>query len=276
MVEAVRRVRVVYHCAALAATGRGRLPSKQEICDVNLGGTRHVLEAVHSAGSGRVILLSSLNVLGMRNLAGATEQTPSRRSGEPYADAKIAIEQLAADYLDQQSVDLCVLRPGLVYGPGEHNIAALLDVVRSGAFRFIGSRDNVVPLVHVNDLVQAMLLAAEAPAAGGRVYHITDGSRTTIGEVVDLMAAVTSAPRPEKTVSYGLARLACAWYGGLSRVGLYRNPPFTKPALRFLGTSRHIEIGRARQELGYAPHVTMRDGMAQYLRWLLAQSPAEA
>jgi nucleoside-diphosphate-sugar epimerase len=57
-----------------------------------------------------------------------------------------------------------------------------------------------------------------------------------------------------------------------SGIGLYRNPPITKAGLRFLGTSRHIDISRARQELGYAPHVTMQVGLPRYIDWLLEQT----
>jgi nucleoside-diphosphate-sugar epimerase len=274
VVEAVRGVRVVYHCAALTAPGRGRTHSRQEIGDVNLGGVRNLLEAIRGLGSGRVILLSSVNVLGSR-LEAATEELPCHRSGEPYADVMIDVEQLVADYCAQHDVDVCVLRPGMVYGPGDRNVAAMLDAVRRGAFRFIGSPDHVVPLVHVRDLVQSLLLAAETPAAAGRVYHITDGSRTSIAQLVELMAELSGAAKPDKTLSYGRARLACTLYGGLSRLGLCRNPPLTKSALRILGTSRHVDIRRARQELGYTPQVMMREGMSQYVQWLLAQSPDE-
>ncbi len=169
----------------------------------------------------------------------------------------------------------CVLRPGLIYGPGEHNIPKLLSAVQRGKFRYIGSRDNVVPLVHVSDLVGAMRLAGDRAEARGRTYHITDGSRTTIGELVDLLAQLGGAAKPEKTLSYSLLRVACALFAGLRRVGLLRNPPITKVGLRFLGTSRHIDIGRARQELGYAPRVAMREGMTQYVRWLTERAGKE-
>jgi len=147
--------------------------------------------------------------------------------------------------------------------------------VRRGKFRFIGSRENIVPLVHVSDLVQAMMLAAQSPAAGGRTYHITDGSRTAIGELVDLMAEMSGVPKPEKTLPYGLLRVACGLFSVLGKVGLLRNPPITKVGLRFLGTSRFIDISRARQELGYEPRVQAREGMTAYVRWLLDQSSEE-
>jgi nucleoside-diphosphate-sugar epimerase len=117
-----------------------------------------------------------------------------------------------------------------------------------------------------------MLLAAESSAAPGRVYHITDGSQTTIGELVDRMAELAGVPRPEKQLPYGLLRVACGLFGVLGGVGLLKDPPITKVGLRFLGTSRHIDISRARRELGYVPQVAMRDGMTEYVQCLLAPS----
>ena len=72
---------------------------------------------------------------------------------------------------------------------------------------FIGSRDNIVPLVHVSDLVQAMLLAAKLPTDTSRVFNITDGSATTIGELVSLLAKAVGSPRRTRCAARGCAAI---------------------------------------------------------------------
>jgi nucleoside-diphosphate-sugar epimerase len=268
---AVRGADVVVHCAAAV----GAHYSRADIYATNLDGVRNLLEAMRQAGRGRVVLLSSINVLGTRNLEAATEDLPCRPSNDPAADVKIEAERLAEAY-GRQGLDVTILRPGFIYGPRDtRNLPKLIDALRRGRFRYIVSRDNVVPLVHVRDVVQALRLAARVPAARGRVYHITDGSRTTIGQLVDFLAQELGSPPPQRVLRFGVARTACVLFEWLGR--LRRRPaPITRAALRFLGTSRFVDIGRARAELGYQPEVLYREGVPSTLQWLKEQAHGHA
>jgi nucleoside-diphosphate-sugar epimerase len=256
--------RVIFHCAA--AVGPHVAPG--DIWSTNREGVRALLETVRRAGSrARVVLLSSVNVLGTRNLDPATEDLPCRRSSDPAADVKIDAERLALNY-HRQGVDVTILRPGFIYGPGDpHNIPRLASALERGKFAFIGSRDNVVPIVHVEDVACAMLLASAIPVASGRIYHITDGSRTTIGQFVDALAEQLGCQPPRRVMSYTVPYLACHAFEWLRWLHLYRGqPPITRAALRFLGTSRFVDIRRAREELGYAPQIDFRTGLAETVR----------
>ncbi len=230
-----------------------------------------MLEAVQRAGRGRVVLVSSVNVLGTRNFDAGTEELPCKRSSDPAADVKIEAEQLAWDY-GTRGVDVTVVRPGFIYGPGDpHNIPKLCRSIRRGKFAFIGRRDNVVPIVHLDDVAQALRLAAEKPAARGRAYLITDGTRTTIGELVAHLAELLGCPVPTKVLPYAVPWLGCLVFDLLRPV--WRGPaPINRPGLRFVGTSRHVDIGRARRELGYAPQVTSREGMEAAVRQFMEQA----
>jgi nucleoside-diphosphate-sugar epimerase len=266
LAEAVRGARVVYHCAA--AVGPGYSP--REIRDVGLSGARNLLEALRRAGAGRAVVLTSVNVLGTRHLDLAGEDTPCRRSGDAAADVKIEIEALAREYEQRHGVDVTILRPGLIYGPRDrHNVPQMIRALRRGKFAFIGSRDNVAPIVHVSDVVQAVLLAGRAPASRGRAYHITDGSRTTIGEFIDHLAGLIGCPPPRKVLPYFVPYLGCLLFESLAWTGLYRGrPPITRSGLRHLGTSRSFSIERASKELGYSPQVRYREGLNTAVQWI--------
>src|SRR5262249_10428217 len=150
---------------------------------------------------------SSVNVLGTRNLDPATEDVPPRRSHDPAADVKIEAEQLAHDYL-QRGVDVTIVRPGFIYWPRDsRNLPRIIDAVRRGKFRYIGSKDTVVRIVHVSEVVQALLLAGTVPAARGRTYHVTDGSRTTIGQVVEHIAGLLGVPPPRRVMFFAVPLL---------------------------------------------------------------------
>ena len=266
--SAARDVDVVHQCAA--ATGPKW--TKQEVYDVNLGGVRNVLEAMRSNGKGRMVYLSSINVLGIRHFDQAAEDVPTRRENEPHSDVKIDAEELCLEYHRRHRVDVTILRPGLVYGPGERHVPKILDAIERGKFAFIGSRDHVIPMVYLDDQIRAMQLAAERPEASGRVYHVTDGERTTIGRLADYLAELSGSPKPEKVLPYLVPRAVCFAFCALRKLRLVKGPgPITRVGLRFLGCSRHVDISRAREELGYLPRTGFREGIAATLRWIEEQ-----
>jgi 2-alkyl-3-oxoalkanoate reductase len=262
--DALQGVDVVYHCAAAA----GPAASEKEVCDTALTGTRNLLEGLRQAGTGRAVLLTGVIVIGARYLDSATEELPYRRSGDPTHDVKIEIEQMAWEYERRHGVDVTVLRPGLIYGPRDRrNLPQIIRALRDGRFAYIGSRENVMPIVYISDMVQAMRLAARTPAARGRAYHITDGSRTTIGEFIDCLARLLDVPPPRTVLPFFVPYLGCLFFESLSGLRLYRGrAPITRTNLNFLGYSRYIDSSRARRELGYSPRVSYRDGLALALK----------
>jgi nucleoside-diphosphate-sugar epimerase len=263
--QATAGVQVVYHCAAAV----GDRFTAREIWNTNLGGVSVLLEAAASAGVGRIILLSSVNVLGSKNLDPATEDLPCRKSHDAAADVKIAAERLALDSAGRSGTEVVILRPGFIYGQGDpHNLPRIITALRRGKFAFIGSRDHVIPIVHVDDVVQAMLLAARAPGIAGQAFLITDGSRTTIGEFVDCLADAVGCARPQKTLPGFLPRLACVFFDAVRLVIPKCPAPITRAGVRFLGTSRYVDIGRARDKLGYVPAVDHRQGLLEVVKAL--------
>jgi nucleoside-diphosphate-sugar epimerase len=266
LASAVRGVDVVYHCAAAV----GPAFSPREIYDIGLSGVRNLLEGLRQAGSGRAVLLTSVNVLGTRHFDAATEDLPCRRSGDASADVKVAIEELAQEYEQRHGVDATILRPGLIYGPRDrHNLPQMIRALRRGKFAFIGSRDNVAPIVYVSDVVQAMLLAGQNPASRGHAYHITDGSRTAIGQFIDHLAGLIGCPPPRKVLPYAVPYLGCVLFEWLARLRLYcGRPPIVRNSLRHLGTSRFFGIERAAKELGYVPRVLYPEGLNIAMKWI--------
>lgn len=264
--DAVQGVEVVYHCAAAA----GSASSTREAYDIALTGTRNVLEGLRRAGKGRAVLLTGLIVLGARHLEAATEDLPYRRSGDPASDVKIEIEQMAWDYGQRHGLDVTVLRPGLIYGARDRrNLPQMIAALRGGRFAYIRSRDNVMPIVYIGDMVQAMRSAARTPAARGRAYHITDGSSTAIGEFIDSLAGLLGCPPPQKTIPFAVPYLGCLVFESLAALRLYRGrAPISRTGMNYLGYSRIIDITRARRELGYEPRISYREGLALSLKEL--------
>jgi nucleoside-diphosphate-sugar epimerase len=263
--EAIEEADVIYHCAAAHSTA-----PVEEIRRTNLASVEMLLNAVREANNAaRVVLMSSINVIGSMNYENADESMARRKTNDVHVNMKIAAEELAEAQI-ARGMNLVVLRPGMVYGPGDHNLRKLAQAIYLGKFMFIGSRENVVPLVHVSDMTQAMTLAGHAPATPSRWYNITDGSRTTIGQLVGGMAGVIGCSEPKRVMPAIVPRLANSVCGLLGR-----NGPVSPSALRFLGTSRHVDIGRARRELGFEPRVGIAEGLQGMASWLREATVAQ-
>ncbi len=214
MRDAVDGIELVYHCAAAHSTA-----PEIDINRTNLASVRCLLSAVGDAGrKARVILLSSLNVLGNASFRNGTEALPRRRTHDLHADLKIEAEELAEKCIADGS-DVVILRPGLVYGEGDSNVQKLAQAIYRGKFVFIGSRDNIAPMIHVSDLVSAMRLAGQAPTGISRVFNITDGTATTIGDFATSLANVLDCPVPTRVLPAMLPRLTVLACGLLGRQG---------------------------------------------------------
>jgi len=179
--ESVRRAvagtDVVLHCGAAIGP---HLTGRQQF-ETNAGGVRNVFEAVRREGRGRVVSVSSAMVLGTRDLRPATDETPPRVANDPGADSKIEAERIARGYMED-GVSAVIIRPPLVYGPGDpYNIPKFAAVLQEETFRFVGSRGNVVPIVHVDDIARPLQADEGAallrPAAGLRLVRAAAESR---------------------------------------------------------------------------------------------------
>jgi nucleoside-diphosphate-sugar epimerase len=166
---------VVMHCALDNRT-RGRALGVSS-CE----GTRNVMQAAVETGVRRVVHLSSAAVHGLWPEAGGgpTERSRLRRTGHDYCDAKIEAEGIALEHHRRHGLPVAVLRPTIVYGPFGFYSESPARVAREGRLVLVDGADGVCNCVYVDNVVQAMILAAEKEAAVGEVFHVSDARPVT-------------------------------------------------------------------------------------------------
>ena len=194
--RAVEGVDRLFHTAGLV----GDWLDRRQAVDVNVEGTRRLLAAAVEAGVTRAVHVSSLSVLGTKHHHGTDESGPYVY-GDAYTDTKIDSEQVAREFAAGGRIEVVVIRPGFVYGPGDnHVLVPLVERLRSGRFAFIGDGGKEMNTVYIGDVVRAALLADETAAAAGQVYNITDGRNTTIREFVTFITDYLDVPAPTRQV----------------------------------------------------------------------------
>src|SRR5262245_3843587 len=155
-------VDAVFHCASATEVDG----SAREASAANILGLRLLLEASANSSRPHMVLPTGLSVLGLKNFDPATEDLPRRHSADADIETKVQAEELVLDFHERHGLPITILRPAFIYGPGDaRNLPKLLGAIRSGEFRFVGRRDNIVPMVHVSDMAQAMISAAQNPSA---------------------------------------------------------------------------------------------------------------
>lgn len=258
-------VDVVVHTAAMVG-----MPSQAEqFWRVNTLGTRHVLDAARSSGARRFVLLSSVTVFGNDFPDGVTEAYPTRPTGVPYADTKIAAEHLCLDEHIRSGIEVTIVRPGDVYGPRSRPWTLL-------PLQMIKSRRVAVPTtgthspVYIDDVVAGLIRAATVPAAAGEIITLSAGVGVPTGEYFDNYARLLgrrSVPRLPRSV---MLAAAGAQAGVANRLG--RTIELSPAAVRYLADRRGTyAIAKAADLLDWRPRVGLDEGMARTAVWLRAE-----
>jgi nucleoside-diphosphate-sugar epimerase len=268
---------VVFHCAADMQMGH----SMAEMRRVTEAGTQRLLMAVRKAGCGRFVHVSSQAVYGFdRHYYDADEATPMRRSPYPYCESK-RLAELAVWDAHKLGLEAVVLRPGFVYGPGDrHSLPPVVQAIQAGqlsAHIDWGEFDS--GCVHVENLVDALVLAATVPGASGHAYHVGDGRILTIRHLSDTLCDRLGLQAPAKNMPFPLAMaLGAVVEGAWALLRMDGPPPMSRFLVAMLRRNSGFSIAKARRELGYKPRRQWEEGLDElsaYLRPYLKPTPTE-
>jgi nucleoside-diphosphate-sugar epimerase len=181
--------------------------------EANVEGTRRAIEMAKAAGARRFVFVSSIKALGERTQMGKplTEQdTPAPE--DAYGRSKLAAERLAQDMTSRLGIDLVIVRPPLVYGPGvKGNFATLIRLSCLGIPLPIGSINNQRSMISLANLANLLVHVAVHSAAAGRTILASDLHDVSTPELVRAIAAAAKrkahiAPFPLGLMSF-LARM---------------------------------------------------------------------
>lgn len=277
--RAVQGVQRIYHIAAKT----GPWGPEKAYQATNVQGLADLIFAAMEAGVRRIVHTSSITIYGHHLRGIVTEDHPYHAENNPYSRTKIAGEKLIFRLVKEHRAPVVIVRPAWIYGPRDRaSFARFVNLVASGKGWLLGYGNNIVPVVHVRDVAQGLIKAGDASdEAVGRAYNIADDRRVTQAEYLNTIADALKVPRISRKLPF-----SAIYFAGWSAEALWHAGAGLSPALRFkqtppplmtygvtlLGGDQRFSIDRARRELGYAPQIDVKRGVAEGVQWYLSQT----
>ena len=265
VLDACRGIDVVYHVAGAA----GIWGPWKHFYDVNVVGTKNVVEGCRLHGASRLVYTSSPSVtFDGADQKGVDESAPySTHWFCHYPHTKAMAEQYVLAVNGQNGLSTCSLRPHLIWGPRDpHLTPRLLARAQDGRLRRVGNGTNLIDMVYVENAATAHLQAADSLEKGsptaGRAYFISQGEPVNCWTWINEILALAGRPAIERSISLSAAyRLGATLEAFWRMLRLKNEPPMTRFLATQLGTSHYFDISQACRDFGYRPAVSTEEGM---------------
>ena len=253
----------IFHCAAMVDDWADR----DQMYRVNVDGLEGLLKAADRRALKRFVYVSSMVVLGMDAQIDFDESAPYVETGDNYNYTKIEAEKLALLYAED-GCPIAIVRSPYIYGPRDRQFfPRVLTALKNGTFKYIGDGSTPFSLVYVENLVEAMMLAAAKPEAVGQVCMITDGQAVTRRQIIETIAEGFGIEKPTKCVPLWLAKTLCPVFEFFGKLSGSKKPPLlNRFRLKFMTTPMTFNISKARQLLGYRPTFSTQEGLARTIQ----------
>jgi nucleoside-diphosphate-sugar epimerase len=259
--QALQGVATVIHLAARVHVMKdGAQDPLAAFRRVNTAGTAHLARCAAAGGVRRLVYVSSIKVNGEETRKGKkfSEADPPAPL-DPYGVSKWEAEQALYKIADESGMEIVIVRPPLVYGPGvKGNFLQMLGALKRGIPLPFAAVQNRRSLIYVENLADALSVCATHPAAADQTYLVCDGEDVATPDLLRQLAAGMGLGDPLFYCPPGVLRLLAKLVGKSQQIE------------RLLGDLQ-LDGDRIRAELNWTPPYTLRQGLQTTAQWYLAR-----
>jgi dihydroflavonol-4-reductase len=260
--EAVEGVEQVFHLAGVT-----KAVHEKTYFEVNAFGTENLIHACleNNPRIQKFIYLSSQAAAGPCRNGNKKKESDQCKPISPYGQSKQMGEELAMAHA--QELPLLILRPSAVYGPRERDIYTFFKLLSKRIKPCLPSKDQHISLCYVEDIIQAILLAAQVKGSSGEIFFLSDGQDYRLEEIGDIFAQAMG-------VNAFCIRVPEWMIIGMASFSEYLSKLSGKPPLLNKGKVEEIlqrnwvcDITKAKTALGFEPHISLAQGAKLTFEW---------
>ncbi len=254
---ALNKIDTVVHLAARTHVLKETVADPLEVYrNVNVIGTEHLAQVAATKGVRRFIYVSSIKVNGEeRSTAYTEEDHPDPK--DPYSISKLEAEQVLHKIADKTGLEVVILRPPLVYGPGvKANFLQLINIVNRGILLPLARVDNQRSLIFLENLVDALQACITHPKAAGKTFLLSDGKDVSTTQLIQMISSALGKPSRLFPLPPDLLRFLGKMTGRSNTVS------------RLLDTLI-VNMDKIRQELNWVPPHSMEQGLRETAKWYM-------
>jgi len=259
----------VFHCGALASDWG----PPRDFLKSNVIGTQNVIAGCKKHLVKRLIHVSTPSIYfhtSPRINIKESDPLPATPVNE-YARTKLLAEQ-EVDKASKEGMEVITIRPRAIFGPGDQTILPrVIDRLQRGVLRVIGDGKNVVDITYIENVVDSLLLCAEAPKiALGKKYNITNGDPIYMWEMLEKLCMRLGLKYPTQKLSYPVVNAAAGFMETICKlIPGQPEPLLTRYSVAMISISSTLDISAAKDDLGYKPRISNEEGFEEFISWWL-------
>ena len=258
--EVVRGIDVVFHLAA--AQHEANVPD-QTFWDINVTGTKNILEASVNARVKRFVYGSTIGVYGA-SLDGRLDEQSPVRPDNIYGTTKAEAENLVRSF--GEKLPAVIIRISETYGPGDRRLLKLFRGIKNNAFFIIGNGDNLHHLIYIGDLICGLNLASSVDEAVEKTFVLSGKQALKTCDMVETISAELGKRPPRLRLPLFPSLVLAAGMETMCRpLGI--QPPLHRRRMDFFRKSFLFSQEQSRQFLRFEPQVSFAEGVAETAKW---------
>lgn len=258
LAQLVERAEVVYHVAGSVAAA-----DEAGFLRVNRDGTANVVEAARKAPLRRFVYVSSLSVSGPAPRGTPLADTEDAAPVTPYGRSKQAGEEVVRG----SGLPFTILRPPAVYGPADRQFLRLFRLARLGVLPLLGDGEQELSLVHVHDLAEGAIAAAESPVCAQRTYHLTHPEVVTQRALVEAVGRAVGRRVRVFTLSPPAVRQLLRVSGAWARVRRRASLLCPDKAAELLAPAWTCSATGLRRDAQWTADIALDEGLGETALW---------
>jgi len=263
--EALTGVDTLIHTAAIVSNAA----PLEQAWEVNVRGTRRVLDAAAAAGVRRFIHLSSVAAYGNDFPDKVDETYPIHVNGTSYTDTKVNSEAVVLAAHAAGEIDVTIIRPTDVVGPGSRAwVVEPLKIIKAGQMILADHGRGIFSPAYIDNFVDGISLALTADSASGQIFILGDGYGITCADYFGRLAAMAGGKVRSLPTSAAIALFSTL---GTVQRAIGQPSELNAATVRMLNRKGTYSIEKARHTLGYEPIIDLDEGMARTESWARAE-----